>query len=72
MGEREVAVSRLRPIQHDPDATHKEYLGDGLYVRVLDDTIWLTSENGVEVLDAVALEPRVLDAFARYIERFKK
>lgn len=65
-------MSRLQPIQFDDTATHKDYLGDGLYVRVRGDTVWLTSENGVEVLNEVALEPQVLNAFIRYLERFKK
>lgn len=65
-------MSKLPLIQDDKGARGKEYLGDGLYVRVIDDTVWLTSENGIEVLDAVALEPQVLNAFVRYLERFKK
>lgn len=65
-------MSNLPLIQDDKGAHDKDYLGDGLYVRVIDDTVWLTSENGIEVLDAVALEPDVLTAFIRYLERFKK
>lgn len=62
----------IPPIQHDKQCRHPDYLGDGLYVRVRDDTVWLTAENGIEVLDAVALEPSVLAAFVRYLERFKE
>lgn len=64
-------MSRMPLIMDDKDATHKDYLGDGLYARVRGDTVWLTSENGVEVLDEVALEQSVLNAFLAYLERFK-
>ena len=54
----------------------KEYLGDAVYVNEWDDCgpggIVLTTEDGYNVTNKVYLEPEVLAAFLRYIERYKK
>lgn len=62
---------KLPTIQADKAATEKEYLGDGLYARALHGQVWLTAENGIEVLEQVALDPSTLAAFLKYAERFK-
>ncbi len=60
---------KLPLIQDDPSATHKESLGDGLYVRCRDGAYWLTSENGVEVLDQICLNPETLASFMQFLRR---
>lgn len=50
----------------------KEYLGDGLYARYDGNGIWLTSENGVEVLNQVYLEPEVVAVFEQYLGRLER
>lgn len=47
----------------------KEYLGDGVYVESAGFGIWITSENGIEVLDKIYLEPQVLAALDLYRKR---
>lgn len=47
----------------------RTYLGDGLYAEHDGFQFWLISSNGIEDLNRVALEPYVLDAFMKYIER---
>ena len=41
----------------------KKYLGDGLYFHYDGYQVWLTSEDGVRVINEVALEPAVLNNF---------
>lgn len=53
-------------------AKNKEYLGDGLYARHDGFGVWLTSENGVRVLNEVYLEPDVYEALKRYMEGVKR
>lgn len=49
---------------------HKDYLGDGVYVEVDQfGTLILTAENGVEIKNIIYLEPAVVDALNRYIDR---
>lgn len=60
------------PIQHDTKSTHKAYLGDGLYVRYDGYQVWLTSENGIEVLDAVALDASTLLAFENWLKGLRR
>ena len=49
----------------------KEYLGDGLYVTFDGWGIWLTSEDGVSVLNKVYLEPPVLKSLEEYVGRLR-
>ncbi len=49
----------------------KAYIGDGVYVELENDTVKLTSENGIQVLDKIYLEPSVLADFQRWIEKHK-
>lgn len=65
-------MTKLPLIQYDARSVDKEYLGDGLYVRFDGTSIWVTSENGVEVLDQIAFEPSVLFAFEGYLKRMRE
>lgn len=47
----------------------KEYLGDGCYARDVGFGIVLTTENGISVQNEIEMEPAVLRAFFRFIER---
>lgn len=49
----------------------KVYLGDGLYAEYDGWQIKLYASNGVEATDTVYLEPSVLAAFERYVERLR-
>lgn len=49
----------------------KEYLGDGAYVAFDGYALVLTTENGIEVTNAVVLEPDVYAALLTYVERMK-
>jgi hypothetical protein len=49
-----------------------EYLGDGLYVAYDGFQIELYATNGERVTNQVYLEPAVLAAFLRYVERLKE
>lgn len=51
---------------------YKDYLGDGLYVGVAGHQIVLYSFNGVDVLDAVYLDPEVLRNFEHWMMRVRK
>lgn len=45
---------------------NKSYLGDGVYVRLENGVIVLTSENGIEVQNEIFIEPFVLFAVINY------
>jgi hypothetical protein len=47
----------------------KEYLGDAVYVDVVDGTFKLTTEDGVSASNTIYLEPAVLAALVKYAER---
>lgn len=48
----------------------KEYLGDAVYAEKLDDnTIMLTTENGIHASNRIYLEPEVLRAFQRFVDK---
>lgn len=47
---------------------HKVYLGDGVYLTVLDYGVLLTTENGISVTNKIVLEPDVYMAFVQYIK----
>lgn len=51
-----------RPYSDKPDA----YLGDGVYAKFDGHGIWLTSENGVDVLDKIYMEPELVLSFHRF------
>jgi glycyl-tRNA synthetase (class II) len=50
----------------------KTYLGDSVYAEVRPYNVILTTENGAEASNTIYLEPEVLEAFLRFIERAKK
>lgn len=45
----------------------KEYLGDGVYVEIVNDQIVLTTENGVDITNIIYLEPQVLTNLFEYV-----
>jgi len=49
-------------------AEKKRYLGDGVYADFDGYSIILTSENGVQILDRIYLEPDVYNALTQYVE----
>jgi hypothetical protein len=50
----------------------KAYLGDGVYAQVTELGLELTTEDGISVTNRIVLEPEVLDALSRYLERVKE
>jgi hypothetical protein len=50
---------------------NKDYLGDGVYVGIERGMIALYTSNGRETTNMIYLEPEVLGAFLRYLERVK-
>ncbi len=50
----------------------KRYIGDGVYVVVERGMLKLTTENGIEVLDTIYLEPEVMNELVRYYEEAKQ
>lgn len=46
-----------------------EYLGDGVYVAHDGSGMWLTAEDGIQATDAIYIEPSVLEALRRFVER---
>lgn len=45
----------------------KEYLGDGVYAELLhDQSIELTTENGIRTTNTVYLEPEVFESLVRF------
>ncbi len=47
----------------------KQYLGDGVYVDWDDRGLVLTTEDGIDVTNAIILEPEVFTALVAYVER---
>lgn len=52
-----------------PDPTHKAYLADGVYARIENGALVLTTENGVSVRDEIHLDVDVLRALDAYRAR---
>lgn len=51
---------------------HKDYLGDSVYAEMLNHgAIQLTTENGHGPSNTIVMEPEVLEALNRYVERIK-
>lgn len=47
----------------------KTYLGDSVYARMDNGMVALTTENGYEASNEIFLEPEVIEALMRFIER---
>lgn len=47
---------------------YREYIGDAVYVGFDGCHIWLTTENGITVTNAIALEPNVLHEFQLWLQ----
>lgn len=51
-------------------SAHKRYIGDGVYADVNDiGDLVLTTENGIEVTNTIVVEPEVLAALLKFIDR---
>lgn len=51
----------------------KTYLGDAVYAHISPyGELVLTTENGIEATNTIILEPQVIDALLRYLERVKE
>ena len=50
----------------------KDYLGDGIYLDYDGFTIWLTTEDGINVTNIIALKPQVYQAMIEAVTRLKK
>ena len=57
-----------------PILTEKRYLGDGVYVTSASYgiSIWLTTENGIEVTNRIMLEPEVEKSLQKYLNELKE
>ena len=49
----------------------KAYLGDAVYAESAMNGVVLTTSNGVEVSNTIVLEPEVIAALFRFVERLK-
>jgi hypothetical protein len=58
------------PVSASNAPSNKDYLGDSVYADFDGWYITLTTENGVEASNTIALEPQVFNALLRYAERF--
>jgi hypothetical protein len=50
----------------------KAYLGDGVYVARSEMGLELTTEDGISVTNRIVLEPEVVEALLRYVERLRE
>lgn len=53
----------------------KQYLGDGIYVDFDGYALWLTAEDGTQVINminTICLEPEVYAALVRYVDELKQ
>ena len=50
----------------------KMYLGDGVYAEFSNGDIHLTTEDGIQVTNRIVLEPEVLAALLRFVERLRR
>ena len=53
-------------------AEMKTYLGDGVYCKVTDGMLELTTEDGFGPLNVIFLEPEVMEALIAFYDRAKK
>ncbi len=53
-------------------STHKDYLGDSVYADFDGYGIVLTTENGEGPSNTIFMEPEVIAALNRYLERIKQ
>jgi hypothetical protein len=56
---------------NEPITKNKAYLGDGVYIGLdANGTLWLTTENGIEVTNEICVEREVLDALTVYLDKW--
>ena len=60
-------MSDNRPKEHQ-----RTYLGDAVYVEVMNGMLSLTTHDGVKCMEQIYLEPQVMDALVAYYEAAKK
>lgn len=48
------------------------YLGDGVYADYDGYSVFLTTENGIQVLNTIVLEPEIMAALNHFYERVSK
>lgn len=53
------------------DNSNKEYLGDGVYASFDGYQIWLTTDDGFEITNSIALEPPVYARLTQYVEKLR-
>lgn len=49
--------------------THRDYLGDAVYVAIENGMIRLTTEDGISINNVIYMEPSVIKTFLRYLIR---
>jgi hypothetical protein len=52
-------------------AVSKEYLGDGVYADFDGFSVVLTTEDGYRATNTIVLEPEVIAALQRFVERLR-
>lgn len=62
----------MNPPNHPQHLKNIRYLGDGLYVGDGDFQVMIYSHNGIEVLDAVYMDPEVIQAFINWLEKTRE
>lgn len=62
----DVSIVRNPPFTTYPHT--KLYLGDGAFLSTDGFSLWLTTENGIDVTNQIALEPEVALALLRTIK----
>lgn len=50
----------------------KSYIGDGVYASFDGYQIWLTTENGIEATNRIAIEPNVWQMLKIYVKRLEE
>jgi len=51
--------------------TNRDYLGDSVYVGIDRGMVVLTTENGLGASNTIYMEPEVVAAFERWLERIR-
>lgn len=49
----------------------KHYLGDGVYVDFDGYQLWLSTEDGIQSTNTIALEPHVYEQLEAYVSRLR-
>lgn len=60
-----------RPITPASERPNASYIGDGVYANFQHGGILLTSENGIEVLNEIFLDPSVFESLKNYVKKYE-